>query len=205
MPGIGIISNPHSRRNRRYPEQMRRLAYVLGKDDSSPTDTLTYEADCGEIPRDGAVETVNIPNLALIQDDPPYTLYRITLSNNAAEWGSSDFFKREELAYDIGSLQFRYYDGTDTQLNAGFDPSTTSDDIGGTDSMAGQRARIRRVGFDLLGLARDPDPGWVDRGDFSATREYRKMELTHEIRIANAGVEETDDDYSIPSTFTSPP
>lgn len=34
MPGIGIISNPHSRRNRRYPEQMRRLAYVLGQDDT---------------------------------------------------------------------------------------------------------------------------------------------------------------------------
>lgn len=34
MPGIGIISNPHSRRNRRYPEQMRRLAYVLGRDDT---------------------------------------------------------------------------------------------------------------------------------------------------------------------------
>lgn len=34
MPGIGIITNPHSRRNRRYPEQMRRLGYVLGQDDS---------------------------------------------------------------------------------------------------------------------------------------------------------------------------
>lgn len=34
MPGIGIISNPHSRRNRRHPEQMRRLAYVLGQDDT---------------------------------------------------------------------------------------------------------------------------------------------------------------------------
>lgn len=34
MPGIGIITNPHSRRNRRYPEQMRRLAYVLGSEDT---------------------------------------------------------------------------------------------------------------------------------------------------------------------------
>ena len=33
VPGIGIVTNPHSRRNRRYPEQMHRLAYVLGKDD----------------------------------------------------------------------------------------------------------------------------------------------------------------------------
>jgi diacylglycerol kinase (ATP) len=34
MPGIGIITNPHSRRNRRYPEQMRRLAYILGQSDA---------------------------------------------------------------------------------------------------------------------------------------------------------------------------
>lgn len=34
MPGIGIITNPHSRRNRRNPEQMRRLGYILGQDDA---------------------------------------------------------------------------------------------------------------------------------------------------------------------------
>jgi len=34
VAGIGIITNPHSRRNRRFPEQMRRLAYVLGDDDT---------------------------------------------------------------------------------------------------------------------------------------------------------------------------
>ena len=33
MPGIGIVGNPHSRRNRRFPEQMRRLGYILGRDD----------------------------------------------------------------------------------------------------------------------------------------------------------------------------
>ncbi len=34
MPGIGIITNPHSRRNRRFPEQMRRMGYVLGQHDA---------------------------------------------------------------------------------------------------------------------------------------------------------------------------
>lgn len=34
MPGIGIITNPHSRRNRRYPERMRRLGYMLGQHDT---------------------------------------------------------------------------------------------------------------------------------------------------------------------------
>lgn len=33
MPGIGIITNPHSRRNRRFPERMRRMGYILGQDD----------------------------------------------------------------------------------------------------------------------------------------------------------------------------
>lgn len=33
MPGIGIVTNPNSRRNRRYPERMRRLGYILGQDD----------------------------------------------------------------------------------------------------------------------------------------------------------------------------
>jgi len=33
MPGIGIVTNPNSRRNRRFPEQMHRLGYILGKDD----------------------------------------------------------------------------------------------------------------------------------------------------------------------------
>jgi diacylglycerol kinase (ATP) len=35
--GIGVISNPNSRRNRRYPEQMNRLAYLLGEDDQGVT------------------------------------------------------------------------------------------------------------------------------------------------------------------------
>ncbi|MBA2664466.1 MAG: diacylglycerol kinase [Bradymonadaceae bacterium] len=34
MAGIGIITNPHSRRNRRHPERMRRLGYMLGRNDT---------------------------------------------------------------------------------------------------------------------------------------------------------------------------
>jgi len=34
MPGIGIITNPHSRRNKRHPERMRRLGYILGQHDA---------------------------------------------------------------------------------------------------------------------------------------------------------------------------
>lgn len=45
MAGIGIISNPNSRRNRRFPEQMRRLAYVLGKDDVDATTKTVDDVD----------------------------------------------------------------------------------------------------------------------------------------------------------------
>ncbi|MDX9722300.1 MAG: diacylglycerol kinase family protein [Myxococcota bacterium] len=33
MPGIGIVTNPNSRRNRRSPEFVRRLGYILGSDE----------------------------------------------------------------------------------------------------------------------------------------------------------------------------
>ncbi|MCA9564522.1 MAG: diacylglycerol kinase [Myxococcales bacterium] len=49
MAGIGIISNPNSRRNRRYPDQMRRLAYVLGEGDVGAT-TNSLE-DVSEVAR----------------------------------------------------------------------------------------------------------------------------------------------------------
>lgn len=41
MPGIGIISNPKSRQNRKHPEKMRRLAYILGsKGEAAETRSL---------------------------------------------------------------------------------------------------------------------------------------------------------------------
>lgn len=33
MPGIGIVTNPHSRRNRRHPKGVERLGYILGRED----------------------------------------------------------------------------------------------------------------------------------------------------------------------------
>lgn len=32
MPGIGIVTNPNSRRNRKHPDQMQRLGFILGQD-----------------------------------------------------------------------------------------------------------------------------------------------------------------------------
>ena len=30
MPGIGIVNNPHSRKNRKHPERMESLGYIVG-------------------------------------------------------------------------------------------------------------------------------------------------------------------------------
>ena len=59
MPGIGIISNPHSRRNRRYPEQMRRLAYILGRDDSYElTNRIDDVGDAARQFRDSGIDVL---------------------------------------------------------------------------------------------------------------------------------------------------
>lgn len=41
MPGIGIISNPKSKQNRKHPERMRNLAYIVGtKGEAAQTNSL---------------------------------------------------------------------------------------------------------------------------------------------------------------------
>ncbi|MFP4598437.1 MAG: diacylglycerol/lipid kinase family protein [Persicimonas sp.] len=82
MPGIGIISNPHSRRNRRHPEQMRRLAYVLGQDD-------TYELtnrieDVGDAARQFRENDIDI--LALNGGDGTN---HVTLTKFIEVWGDA--------------------------------------------------------------------------------------------------------------------
>ncbi len=47
----------------------------------------------------------------------------------------------------------------------------------------------RRVQIDLLGLARDTDPSWVDWSDPDpATRPYRKFQLIGDFQLRNAGM-----------------
>jgi hypothetical protein len=100
-----------------------------------------------------------------------------------------DFIVRDELAYNIGSLTFRYYDVADVQRNGTFDLSSTADDIGGAESESGDRSQIRRVTFELVGLALDPDPGWIDPADLDpSTRAFHKFRLAGNIRPHNLGM-----------------
>jgi prepilin-type N-terminal cleavage/methylation domain-containing protein len=170
------------------------VIYALAKPDASSPDTLTFEADVKDEPRDGGVETVQVPKVALVHDDPPYTLYRMTLSNDTSDWGVDDFIVREELAENIGSMRFRYFGATGNQLNAAFDLTTTADDIGGAEGNAVERSKIRRIEFELTGVTLDPQPGWVDQSDPDPnTKQFHKFALTSDVRPRNLGLVGTPD------------
>ena len=167
------------------------VVYALGKPGWTGGQTLTFSADVQQSPRDGVVETVNIPNVALIQDDPPYTLYRITLNNSTATWGTPAFIVRTPLVENVRSLTFQYFGQTGGQINSTFDLTSTADDIGGAETVAALQTRggIRRINVSLEGLTRDPDLQWVDTADTDPdTRRYRKFELSGDVTPRNLGL-----------------
>ncbi len=160
------------------------VAYVLGKPDGSSTDTLTFYADFNS-PRNGTVQRIDVPNVALIQNNPPYTLYRVTFSNTN---GSPI---KTALVDNVRTMTFRYFTQGNTQVNSTFDLTSTADDIGGADTATALASRdsIRRVTVSLVGLTRDPDLGWSDATDTNPnTRAYRKFELTGDVTPRNLGM-----------------
>jgi prepilin-type N-terminal cleavage/methylation domain-containing protein len=163
-------------------------AYVLAKPGGASSDTLTFQADVGEPVRNGSVETVDIDNIALTHDDPPYTLYRMTLDENAAP-------VRTVLIENVRSMAFRYYDGAGNVVVA----------VGGSDAPPDVRARaaVRRIGVEIEALTRDPDLKWVDASDTNPlTRGFRKFRLTGDIRPRNlrmAGIKDFMSDSLPPS------
>ena len=124
------------------------VAWFLAKPDGSSPDTLTFDADVAETPRDGVVETVSIPRVALVHDDPPYTLYRATLDE-------AGFDVRAPVADGVTSMRLVYYDAASNRINV-LDPATTADDIGGGEANAGLRATIRRIEIEITAGERDP-------------------------------------------------
>jgi len=160
------------------------VTYVLAKPDGSSTGTMNVMADVDDPERDGSTEIVQLTNVELVHDDPPYTLYRITFNNDISTFGTPDFFVRTVLAENIGWLRFRYFDRAGVQLNER-DLSTETEDIGGTSDVA-TRAKIQRIEIDLMGLAEDTDPRWLDWSDPNpATRPYRKFRMTADVRPRN--------------------
>jgi hypothetical protein len=173
------------------------VTYVLAKPGATTGASLTFLADVGGSERDGAVESVTIPNIALVQSSPPYTLYRVTVNP------SSTSVTRQPVADNVYSLEFLYYDSGGALVNPAT-PADPSDDIGGGDTSAAQalRAGVRRVEVRLTGMTPDPDPQYSDADDpIAATRKHRKFTLMQDVVPRNAGyVGRPDMDRLPPST-----
>ncbi|HXH27581.1 MAG TPA: prepilin-type N-terminal cleavage/methylation domain-containing protein, partial [Candidatus Polarisedimenticolia bacterium] len=185
------------------------VTYALAKPGpSGPTGsgTLTLLLDASK-PRTKTVQTVTIPNVVVLQDNPPYTLYRITLKDVTGTFPSSpqasSNFIYEPVADNIRSMTFRYYDDQGTMLNNNT-PAVTTDDIGGGSGTAEiTRSRIRRITVSLTGMTRDPDMKYVDPSDASATTHYRKFSLQSDVNPENLGKSGVKDlDVTPPATPT---
>jgi prepilin-type N-terminal cleavage/methylation domain-containing protein len=164
------------------------ITYALAKPGPAGSGSLTVRID-PDRPRSKAVKTITIPNVAVVQDSPPYTLYRITLKDVAGSFpspgGASDFVY-EPVAENIRTMTFQYYDDQGTMLNPNT-PANAADDIGGADANNLARSRIRRIKVNVVGMTRDEDLGYTDVSDASATLHYRKFDLASDVNPENLG------------------
>ena len=168
------------------------VTYALAKPgNAGPTgpDTLTLTLDPDK-PRSRSNKTVIIPNVALVQNNPPYTLYRITLADVTGAFPSSpqasSNFIYEPVADNIRSMTFQYWPDAGTQLGPNT-PASSADDIGGADTASVTRSKIRKITVALVGMTPNPDMDYVDASDASATTHYRKFDLQSEINPENLG------------------
>lgn len=185
------------------------IAYFLRKTDGTGGVNLTFSADVNSAStvtspggdtvaaRDDAVDTVTIPNVITTQTDPPYTLYRATLSNSAADYGSADFVNAQPVADNIYSLEFVYKDAAGNAITPpGGDETATA---------VQARRQIRDIEIEIVGMTEVPDPYYTDPDDpITATRNYRKFTLASDVQPRNLGrTRVADIDLSPPGTPTN--
>jgi prepilin-type N-terminal cleavage/methylation domain-containing protein len=168
------------------------VTYALAKPgNTGPTgpDTLTLTLDPDK-PRSKTNKTVTIPNVVLVQNDPPYTLYRITLADVTGSFPSSpqasSSFIYEPVADNIKSMTFQYWPDSGTQLGPNT-PASSGDDIGGADVNSVTRSKVRKITVALVGMTPNPDMDYVDATDATATTHYRKFDLQSEVNPENLG------------------
>ena len=175
------------------------VAYVLSKPDGTGPDTITLEADVKESVRDGDVEPVSIGNVVLQPTSPPYTLYRVTLNNDRATYGSPAFLVRTPIVENVRDLTFTYY-GTGGTFK---DPSAT---ISETSAVKAVRSGLTRVNVSLVGMTRQQDLDYTDPSDASAPR-HRKFELKGDVTPRNMrfkGIQDLNADVTPPTKPAKP-
>lgn len=183
------------------------VTYALVSVNGPNDDEITFYADLAR-PRDvypgqAAEDPITIRNIDLTNENPPYTLMRITYDN---ETGNE---VRTPVANNIRSLRFRYYeDSTGTQIlrNLAIPPveiigedGATNGAIGGdgqydpNNSMAivadrNIRAKIRSVAVEMVGMNEQPDGAYTDDDEtVDSARNFRKYRLESLIVPRNAG------------------
>jgi prepilin-type N-terminal cleavage/methylation domain-containing protein len=166
------------------------VTYALAKPGPVGSDTLTLRVDASR-PRTKSVMTVTIPNIVLVQSDPPYTLYRITLKDVNGTFPSSPQaatnFTYEPVADNIRSMTFQYLPDAGTTLLNPNTPANSADDIGGGDAAALTRSTIRKIKVSLVGMTPDEDLDYTDATDATATTHYRKFDLSSDVNPENLG------------------
>jgi prepilin-type N-terminal cleavage/methylation domain-containing protein len=175
------------------------VAYVLSKPDGTGPDSITFQADVSEAARDGDVENVTINNVVLNPTTPPYTLYRITLNNDNATYGSAGFVVRTPIVENVRDLAFTYYNPTGTFKDA-------SSTIAETSTAKTTRGTLTHIGVSLIGMTRDQDINFNDTADPSS-RRYRKFELKGDITPRNMrmkGMQDLNSDVIPPNTPATP-
>lgn len=165
------------------------ITYVLAKPGPTGAGTLTLRLD-PDRPRTKALKTVTIPNVVLNQNNPPYTLYRVSLADVTGAFPSSpqasSNFVYEPVAENLRSMTFLYYNDAGTLISPNT-PANSADDIGGGDSNSLTRSRIRRISVSVVGMTADEDLDYTDPTDATATSHYRKFDLQSDVNPENLG------------------
>jgi len=175
------------------------VGYVLSKPNGTGPDTITFQADVNDEPRDGAVATVTVNNIVLNPTSPPYTLYKISLNNNVGTCCAGDFIVRTPVIDNVRNLSFQYYgDSTSVPIAA---PGTTE-----TTAVKALRAGVTKLNVSLIGMTQDPDMNYNDPTD-AAARRYRKFELRGDVIPRNMklkGLQDLNGDVTPPTKPATP-
>ena len=127
------------------------------------------------------------------ETDPPYQLTRVTFDAS----GNPQY---EVVAEDVFRLSFNYLKSDGTAAVATF---------GGADAQRAERASVRQVDVNLVGMSSRPDPGYTDTAVYSPvegaeTKNRRKLSLTQHIVPPNLGLK-GHRHSSLPPTAIIPP
>ncbi len=181
--------------------------YALAKKPFDPNgETIRFRADLSK-PRDAKVNEVNkleiieIKGVALTQNNPPYTLYRITIDEDevipSGQKVPESALIWTPIASNIYSLNFTYYSESgisETHKLAYDEPDISGKEMDllrkhgfpfGTPPMN----FVKNVYFTLKGMTQRPDPKFVDPKDPNEdTKNHRKIEFSSTIVMKNLGM-----------------